>query len=175
MIMGIEVCSCGKVEQEEFSLSAERRAADALAVGDRVPDVAENEVVGSAPYRISRRSADWRTLVRCQSQYVVFKDEERTGADSQMTSLLCARLKTLGKRVARKWPELRLRVTEAWDEDGEHGRGSLHYEGRAADITVSDTDVAKLGQLGQLAVEAGFDWVYYEDRSHVHVSVKRTK
>jgi hypothetical protein len=139
-----------------------------------VPDLAENEVVGTAPVRVTRGTTKWQALVRCQAQAVAFKDEERTGADRHTTRVLCERLARLGDLVQQHWPGLALRVTEAWDENGEHGRGSLHYEGRAADITTSDMDPAKLGKLGQLAVDAGFDWVYYENRSHVHVSVKRT-
>jgi hypothetical protein len=172
---GLVSCGCGKVDGESWSLSSVRRPSRPLELGERVPDAAENEIVGAVAVKVVRNSLDWQLLVQCQPQHVAFKDEERTGADRRTTPLLCARLKRLGELVSNRWPELRLRVTEAWDEDGEHGRGSLHYEGRAADITTSDTDASKLGQLGLLAVEAGFDWVYYEDRSHVHASVKRSK
>lgn len=143
-----------------------------LRVGERFPNAGEATVVGPLVDPVKRGTRAYARLVRCDSDDLVFKDEEGTGADHLMTRRLSIRLRRLGRRVRREWPGVRLRITEAWDEKGEHARGSVHYEGRAADITTSDLDPKKLGRLARLAIDEGLDWVYFENSTHVHVSVR---
>lgn len=145
----------------------------ALRLRERRPDTSEAAAIGPLGTKIDRRSREFRELVLFDDPNVVIKDEEGTGADRLMTPRLRERLHRLGASVAAEWPGLRLRVTEAWDERREHGENSVHYEGRAADITTSDVDPKKLGRLARLAIDCGLDWVFFEDASHVHVSVRR--
>jgi hypothetical protein len=159
---------------DAFSLSkSQPPAPHALRLGDRFPEGGEIATIGPLLERIARGSPDFARLVRCDGPDLVFKDEEGTGADRMMTRRLCARLHRLAPLVDGEWPGLRPRVTEAWDERAEHGANSVHYEGRAADLTTSDVDPRKLGRLARLAVDAGLDWVFFEDGSHVHASVRR--
>lgn len=144
-----------------------------LKIGDKVPNKSEASAAGAITKRIKRVDAEFKTLVSNTNADIVFKDEEGTGADRVMSSRMKTKMDALATLVKAEWSGKKLRVTEAWDEDGEHSSGSLHYEGRAADITTSDIDKAKLGRLARLAVDAGFDWVFYEDASHVHVAVTK--
>ena len=143
-----------------------------LRQGDKVPNQSEVDAVGPFVKRIARNDAEFASLVTNANQAIVFKDEEGTGADRLMTTTLKAGLDNLATLVSSEWASVKLRVTEAWDENGEHAPKSLHYEGRAADLTTAPVDGAKLGRLGRLAVKAGLGWVFFEDSAHIHVSVK---
>ncbi|HEY6723504.1 MAG TPA: hypothetical protein VI197_05705 [Polyangiaceae bacterium] len=164
--------SVGCSHDDGPKLAKDSASAAELRAGQAAPVRSEVAAAGELREPIRRGARGFGRLVRSEHPKISFKDEEGTGADRLMTVRLRTRLHRLAERVDAEWPGVGLRVTEAWDEDVEHGKRSLHYEGRAADLTTSDRDSTKLGRLAGLAVASGFDWVYFEDASHVHVSVR---
>jgi hypothetical protein len=154
-------------------LSLEAGQSGDLVVGEKVPAKSEASASGAITKKIVRDTPEFAALVKNTNADIVFKDEEGTGADRMMSKRLKEKLDKLATAVAAEWSGVKLRVTEAWDENDEHAGSSLHYEGRAADLTTNPLDEVKLGRLGRLAVDAGFDWVWYENSAHVHVSVTK--
>src|SRR4051794_19406889 len=147
--------------------------ANELSLGQKASNASELATSGAIARKIKRTDPEFASLVKNLNPKIVFKDEEGTGADRMMTQRLSDRLDRLANLVGSEWSDVKLRVTEAWDENNEHAGSSLHYEGRAADLTTSPVDGAKLGRLGRLAVDAGCDWVFFENSLHDHASVKK--
>jgi hypothetical protein len=144
-----------------------------LKLKQKVPNTSEAAAVGPFAAAIKRGSIQFKKLIRNDNPDIVFKGEEANKDDDRMmTPKLNERVNALAQLVKAEFPGLSLRITEAWDDSTTHAETSRHLEGRAVDLTTSDRDGSKLGRLAGLAVQAGFDWVFFENNLHVHASVK---
>ncbi|WP_127533968.1 hypothetical protein [Paenibacillus kobensis] len=155
-----------------------------MKLKETYPTPSESDNSEAMVAKIIRDSDDFKKLVKNDNADIEFKDEEHNGDDYLMTPRMKEKLDKLAALVKAEWPDRKLRPTDVWDDgtkehDGTQHKISLHYEGRAADLTVTGDqpeapeEPKLLGRLGELAKEAGFDWVWYENKLHVHVSVKK--
>ncbi|MFY8273209.1 hypothetical protein AAEU32_03660 [Pseudoalteromonas sp. SSDWG2] len=142
-----------------------------FANGQKWPVDSEAQASGAALMSVDQ--ATLADVVNMCGASIAIKFEEGDCSDAKMTARAKDKIVTLANKVNDQWGgAVKLRITEAWDNNNEHSNYSLHYEGRAIDITTDDMDVIKYARLAGLAAEVGFDFVYLEG-NHVHVSVKR--
>ena len=130
-----------------------------------------------------RNSCAYHRLVGKLDTTIIFKEEEIFPYDTEdmlMHPAIVQPLTRLNELVEAEWNHnFRLRVTDAYDSLLEHDpigiepgrRYSLHYEGRAVDLTLWPVDRSRYARLCSLALCAGFDWVENE-ASHCHASIQ---
>jgi hypothetical protein len=133
--------------------------------------------------RIERDSCAYQRMVGNLEPTIVFKQEEvwpYSSEDVVMHPAMLQPLSRLNQLVLAEWDNsIQLRVTDAYDSLLEHDpdqtdpdrKYSLHFEGRAIDLTTWPVDPILYGRLCALAHCAGFDWVHNEG-THCHASIK---
>lgn len=135
--------------------------------------------------RIEPGSCGYHHLVGNLDPEIVFKREEEPPLDREdilMHPAMLLPLYHLNELVLAEWKgDVRLRVTDAYDSLLEHDLGqpdenrksSLHFEGRAIDLTTWPIEPDRYGRLCSLAHCAGFDWVHNEgDHCHAAISAE---
>ncbi|XP_048259496.1 uncharacterized protein LOC124148471 [Haliotis rufescens] len=166
------------------------------------PPLTQDQVCGAMSDRVSRTSSQFNGFEVLEGTDIVFAAEESelceltplscslcNSTDSTticasryVTARLARAITKLSQMVKIEWSNATLIVLAAWDEpspafpDGHHGNSSLHYEGRAAVVTVTGMPAANttIDRLGSLCVCSGFDYVSINrDLAVAHVAMKR--
>ncbi|MCB9106966.1 MAG: hypothetical protein H6633_22375 [Anaerolineales bacterium] len=144
----------------------------------------ETERSASTPMvcHITRDSCAYNQLVGILDPSIVFKQEEEAPFNTEdvlMHPAMLGPLTRLNELVKAEWGgAYQLRVTDAYDSLLEHDppesnpstRYSLHYDGRAIDVTTWPVNWNLYGRLCALAHCAGFDYVENEV-THCHASI----
>lgn len=143
----------------------------------------QTEAVGAPVCRIERDSCAFYRLVGNLDAGIIVKQEEEPpydGEDILMHPAMLLPLFRLNELIEQEWDgAYQLRITDAYDSLLEHHldqpdeerRVSLHFEGRALDLTTWPIEPALYGRLCILAHCAGFEWVDNEG-DHCHVAKK---
>jgi hypothetical protein len=145
----------------------------------------ETERTASTPMlcHLERDSCGYNQLLGILDPSIVYKREENPPYDTEdilVHPAMIPPLSRLNHLVQTEWGgKFKLRVTDAYDSLLEHDppesepitRYSLHYEGRAIDLTLWPVDQSQYGRLCALAHCAGFDWVLNEG-THCHASIR---
>lgn len=142
----------------------------------------QTEAAGPMICRIERGSCAYERLIGNLDGAIVFKREETPPYDEEdilMHPAMLGPLTRLNELVQQEWNgEVQLRVTDAYDsllehhlfQPDENKRVSLHFEGRAIDLTTYPVNRDLYGRLCALAHCAGFDWVHNEE-DHCHAAI----
>ena len=143
----------------------------------------QTEAAGPMICRIQPNSCAMSYMVGNLEPTIVFKREEVPPydvEDIQMHPAMLLPLSRLNALVRETWGgAYQLRITDAYDSQLEHDlnqpdenrRTSLHFEGRAIDLTTWPIDLNLYGRLCALAHCAGFDWVHNEG-DHCHAAIQ---
>lgn len=145
--------------------------------------VTQTEAADPMVCRIERESCSYQYLVGNRDPTIIFKNEEAfpfNHEDFLMHPAMLLPLNRLNELVFQEWGgQVQLRVTDAYDSLLEHDlnqpdetkKNSLHFEGKAIDLTTWPIDQTRYGRLCVLAHCAGFDWVHNEV-THCHAAIK---
>jgi len=142
----------------------------------------QRSAAGRMVCRIEPDSCAYFMLVGNFDSTIIFKGEEippYNQEDNLMHPAMLLPVSRINEFVKDEWDgEMTLRVTEAYDSRLEHNleqpdldsRASLHFEGRAIDLTLWPNDRNNYSRLCALAHCAGFDWVHNEG-NHCHAAI----
>jgi len=142
----------------------------------------QTEAAGPMLCRIEPGTCAYHLMVGELDPTIVFKREEEPPYDHEdilMHPAMLLPLWRLNELVTEEWGgQIRLRVTDAYDSLLEHDLGqpdenrknSLHFEGRAIDLTTWPIEPNRYSRLCSLAHCAGFDWVHNEG-DHCHAAI----
>ncbi|XP_046553264.1 uncharacterized protein LOC124262764 [Haliotis rubra] len=168
------------------------------------PPLTQGQVCGEMTDRVERGSSLFNKFEVLEGTDIVFAAEESALCEltpsacsvcnnhsasncssRYVTPCLARAITKLSHMVKIEWTKATLIVLAAWDEpspafpEGHHGNSSLHYEGRAAVVTVTGVpatntvDNTTFDRLGSLCVCSGFDYVSINrDLAVVHVAMK---
>lgn len=142
----------------------------------------ETGAAGPMLCRIERNTCAYYQMVGNLNDDVIFKREEEPPFDEEdilMHPAMLLPLYHLNELVKQEWGgAYQLRVTDAYDSLLEHDlnqadptrKYSLHFEGRAIDLTLWPIARDHYSRLCALAHCAGFDWVHNEG-THCHAAL----
>ncbi|XP_010209644.1 PREDICTED: sonic hedgehog protein, partial [Tinamus guttatus] len=147
-----------------------------LAYKQFIPNVAEKTLGASGRYegKITRNSERFKELTPNYNPDIIFKDEENTGADRLMTQVEPRRYLYLCLLTSLSNPKGRICLSIFERPPFPSPPPPPAPQTRLVpplNVNPISPD-NKYGILARLAVEAGFDWVYYESKAHIHCSVK---
>ncbi|XP_046559439.1 uncharacterized protein LOC124268503 [Haliotis rubra] len=169
------------------------------------PPLTQDQVCGGMTDGVVRGSSLFNKFEVLEGTDIVFAAEESelceltpstcSLCNNHSTSICASRyviprlaraITKLSHLVKTEWANATLVVLAAWDEpspafpDGHHGNSSLHYEGRAAVVTLSGVPAANtvdntiFDRLGSQCVCSGFDYVSINrELAVVHVAIKK--
>jgi len=168
-----------------------------IKIGSHYPDLSEREACGQGNFRIKPFSYRFYTnMIYYDHPSIIFKGDitpeysannhdnktfsnPKNNYNHYIHPKLISPLEELARLIKEYDPELRLRVTSAYRnwEVWYHYYNSLHHVGRAVDVTLYDIKDNLIPReahslLYNFSIKAGFDWVYFEDKYHFHLSIK---